>query len=580
MVYARLPEAMWKLALLILAFSSEGSAWDYSSNGANWATEGQCGAGGPQSPINLPATAGIEEDLKLFLKYPKLDSSFQLYHNGNSIAFTVPESYKGGFGLGEELDAMGSKDASAYRLWQVNFHSPSEHTLKGERMPLEMQMMHQRVTGGKPEVAVVVVLFANAANAYLDFLDKLTIGGVPKKPWDEKTIPKGIEFPIGGSPFYHYSGSLTSPPCERKVKYYVRQDPILAAHSQLRLFAKVLKDTCAPGGNFRAVQPLSGSLNLFASVDAVKSPDVTVKPKVSQIESEAAAGPVVATFKHCPPDFVDNKWKNVYRIQVGDSREYIDAKTTYNRKNREKQVADGNEGNAVRGYKFQKGLYDNAPGLAEKIKLKWGLVAAEGVLAGAKKALASFSGAAAKNQATMEEAILAQCRIVWERNQTKLAELGLPPVEKPPPAEITKPVYPEPHVKLPCGLAASPFGSGDEGGGSGASKVASNLQQEDLPPSSSTTEAEGKKEIKPEKKEANPEIIIRMDLPISPASIVDQVAFKNELVAAIAASAELAPDRLQVKTLKGHAVASVHASGASLSLAQKTLRGSHVRKHG
>jgi len=215
MAYAKLPEAIWKHALLVLAFLCEGVAWDYSLNGADWNVLGQCGAGGPQSPINLPATAGLEEELKLFLKYPKLGVPFQLYHNGNSIAFTLPESYKGGFGLGADLDGLtaGSEDASAYRLWQVSFHSPSEHTLKGERMPLEMQMMHQRVTGGKPETAVVVVLFTNAANAYLDFLDKLTLGGMPKKPWDEKAVPKGMELAdvIGGSPFYHYSGSLTAP---------------------------------------------------------------------------------------------------------------------------------------------------------------------------------------------------------------------------------------------------------------------------------------------------------------------------------------------------------------------------------
>jgi len=62
----------------------------------------------------------------------------------------------------------------------------------------------------------VAILFDSAANAYIDVLDKLMIDGLPKKAWEEKTIPAGIELGdiVGGSPFYNYEGSLTVPPCE------------------------------------------------------------------------------------------------------------------------------------------------------------------------------------------------------------------------------------------------------------------------------------------------------------------------------------------------------------------------------
>lgn len=564
--------AVWERALLVLALLGQGGAWDYSQNGADW--PGQCGAGGPQSPINLPAIAQVEKDEKLFLKYPKLDIPFQLYHNGNSIAFTLPDAYRGGFGLGKELDGLGSKDASAYRLWQVNFHSPSEHTLKGQQMPLEMQLMHQRVTGGKPEIAVVVVLFQSAANNYLEFLDKLTINGVPKKPWDEKAIPKGLEFSevLGGSPYYHYGGSLTAPPCERNVKYYVRQEPISTAEAQLRKFSKVLKATCAPNGNFRAVKPMAGLLNLMASVDVVRAPDVTVKPKISKFEANEAIGDpgtVVHTFE-CPPDFIDDKWKNIGRIEVGDSPEIIKAKETYNRRKREKQVVEGNYGNAVRNQKMAQGLYDASPGLAEKINNKWNLFGANSVLSGASKALASYSSAAIKkNEFEMQEAIHEECK---RKLYVKPKEAKKKAVKKKaaPPEVFEKPVYPEPHVKLPTGVEASPFGPAGANEGSGATKLASNLRQEDLPPSSTVSEAEGTKEIKPEPKKPNPAVILSMDLPIAQSKVADKAAFKADLIKALAATAEIPAGRFEVKELKSHKVAHVHAS---FSLAQKALRG-------
>jgi len=284
-----------KLSLLVLAACfGHAAAWDYSTNGANW--EGQCARGGPQSPIDLPISAAVDEEKTVFLKYPKIDTSFQLYHNGHSIALTLPESYKGGFGLGADLDGLNAEGATAYRLWQINFHSPSEHTFQGRKVPLEMQMMHQRVTGGSPETAVVVVGFDNGANTYVDVLDQLMKNGLPQKPWEEKSIAAGIELGdlVGGSPFYHYEGSLTAPPCESSIKYYVRQDPILAANAQLRQFHHVLKKTCGPAGNFRLVHPLSGLLSLMASVDVVKAPGMVAKPKPSAADAAAGAAPPAA----------------------------------------------------------------------------------------------------------------------------------------------------------------------------------------------------------------------------------------------------------------------------------------------
>merc|ERR1719498_71029 len=108
---SRMHTALWIQLLLVFTFCGLGASWDYSTNGAGWSGQGQCGAPSQQSPINLPVYAPKAlTKKKLFLKYPNVEAPFQLYHNGRSIAFTLPESYKAGLGLSEDLGSLGSKD--------------------------------------------------------------------------------------------------------------------------------------------------------------------------------------------------------------------------------------------------------------------------------------------------------------------------------------------------------------------------------------------------------------------------------------------------------------------------------------
>lgn len=581
---------------LLASFGPVVTAWDYSLNGANWG--GQCAGSGPQSPVDLPLAASADEAQKLFLKYPAIDSSFPLYHNGYSIALTLPESYKGGFGLGEKLDDLDSKDASAYRLWQINFHAPSEHTLQGRKMPLEMQMMHQRVTGGSSETAVVVVLFEDAANAYLDVLGKFMKDGLPKEAWEEKVIPDGVELGdlVGGSPFYNYEGSLTVPPCESSVKYYVRQEPIPAANAQLRQFQKILKDTCKPKGNFRIMHPLTGSLSLIASVDVVKNPDKVVEPKISKADTSEGQAPIQtskASDFHCPPAFFDEAMHHRFRIRVGESPEMAEAKEKYNRAVRERQVAEVSEGRALRAYNIQKGLYASAPGISEKINLKWSLAGAESVYTGAKATLASVSASAPAEDEAFREAIFDECKREHDRKMEEAAKDDPVPAAPAPPAPPPKTEYPEPHVKLPVGLAASPFAGKDEddapmeagvtaGEGDTAaslSKISPNLHQPDTAPSGSITSAVVKEE-KMKEEAPVPEIVLSIDLPIAEEKMGDKGTFTEELVESLGQSVDISPSRLEVEEVKHHAVAKVHASVSLIQQmpgAPADLKGTYLR---
>lgn len=47
-------------------------------------------------------------------------------------------------------------DGKVYRLKQMHWHSPSEHTISGQRFPVELHMVHASDDGN---VAVVAMLY-------------------------------------------------------------------------------------------------------------------------------------------------------------------------------------------------------------------------------------------------------------------------------------------------------------------------------------------------------------------------------------------------------------------------------------
>ena len=54
-----------------------------------------------------------------------------------------------------------------------------------------------------------------------------------------------------GSGFYHYSGSLTTPPCSEDVRWQVMKQPVEVSRSQIAAFRKLYSM------NARPVQPLN-----------------------------------------------------------------------------------------------------------------------------------------------------------------------------------------------------------------------------------------------------------------------------------------------------------------------------------
>jgi carbonic anhydrase len=136
-----------------------------------------------------------------------------------------------------------------YWLLQFHAHSTSEHTIDGVHSPFEMHFVHQSASGG---LAVVGVLMDEGApDAALEQMFSQNPGheaGVTC----EDPIALDAEVPTG-SGFYHYSGSLTTPPCSEGVEWFVLDQHGTVSAAQVEEWATEFEGTTN-----RPVQPLNG----------------------------------------------------------------------------------------------------------------------------------------------------------------------------------------------------------------------------------------------------------------------------------------------------------------------------------
>ena len=231
--------------------SARPAHWGYSGDvaPAKWASlspvYSACGEGKSQSPIDLVMAGSGTGSKKLnfdynttTLKIAHHEHVDDIIDNGHTIQVTVDEGST--VGINDKL----------YHLKQFHFHSPSEHTVDGKHAPLEMHMVHQSDDG---KLAVVSLLFEEGrANRNLQQI----IEHMPTKPGDsahykDVKLDLSVHIPKNISAF-HYSGSLTTPPCSEQVEWLVLRNKFQLSKDQSNAFAKPLNN------NNRPVQELNG----------------------------------------------------------------------------------------------------------------------------------------------------------------------------------------------------------------------------------------------------------------------------------------------------------------------------------
>lgn len=478
---------MHGICFLYFVFLLPVAAWDYITNGGNW-KDGVCANPSvpKQSPIDLLDQAEIAKGDFMYFKYPLVGEPVKIYNNGHALAITLPEIYKGGFGIGESPDF--EKMEKIYRLWQINFHSPSEHTRNGGRLPLEMQLIHKDIRSH--QVAGISILF-NSGALPNQFLDILTEYGLPKKSWDEFYINKAsskmaktgkapntkdIDFGsvVNGSAYYTYIGSGTTPPCEPDQIWYVRQFPVLASRDQISMFQDLLLGLNPPRGNYRETQPLNNrkvvltpALNMYdPKFEPVFLPAGTApEPPPLVQDTDVVGNPEFEEIKQCPPNPSPEQTKTC------DTPAMVEAKKEVKMAKKDAEAARVGALGAQLAYNAAAGAYNAAPGLVEKIDTKWGMILAKRVLNGANggraNAEAAYRAAIDRAKAVIEKEKIARGETPPESNQPAttqpppevLADTTMTPTDFPPEPTILPGRYLayRPRIYLPRGDAGHPF---------------------------------------------------------------------------------------------------------------------------
>lgn len=134
-----------------------------------------------------------------------------------------------------------------FTLAQFHFHAESEHTIDAKHYPLEGHFVFKAQDG---RLAVIGVMYqvgqANpAAQAVIDDLEAKD-GKVPQPSIDVASLlPKQRDY-------YHYLGSLTTPPLTENVEWYVLPAPVTMSEKQMGVFLSHYPH------NNRKTQPLNG----------------------------------------------------------------------------------------------------------------------------------------------------------------------------------------------------------------------------------------------------------------------------------------------------------------------------------
>lgn len=219
---------MKKLFLLAFAITSIGSL--ASELDYNHQEKWQFISGKSQSPININTKDVVTPVNSL--------GKIKLYYN-NNIVETIKNN-----GHSINVDTKGNAviNNRVFALKSFHLHSPSEHTLDGKYFPIEIHFVHQAEDG---QIAVIGI-FAKEGEENPEFQKVLDNVKKGKSNIDlEKLFPETKEY-------YHYLGSLTTPPLSETVEWYVLKNPITLSKKQIEEFNKYYK------GNNRKVQELNG----------------------------------------------------------------------------------------------------------------------------------------------------------------------------------------------------------------------------------------------------------------------------------------------------------------------------------
>lgn len=215
--------------------------WDYTSGPRgpkNWASLNpqydMCSSGKAQSPVNL------------VWHKPSSPNPLTLHYKaGNATIMNTGNTFR------IELTPQSSITYNGvdYLLEKIEIRSPSEHSLSGNQLPMELQFYHRSSSGLKQAIVSLLVITGRGSSWFDELWQKTQNLENYKSSPTFKFNPEQLIPPR--RTFYHYEGSLTHPPCLENVQWFVFNTPLQLSQEQIAEFRKLF------GPNNRPLQPLN-----------------------------------------------------------------------------------------------------------------------------------------------------------------------------------------------------------------------------------------------------------------------------------------------------------------------------------
>lgn len=146
-------------------------------------------------------------------------------------------------------------DWTVYYATDILFHTPSEHTIKWKKFPLEIQVVHEAKSKWDFwKKAIFSVLFEGKPGVYNRFIDDLEFFNLPNPSDKSRLLHNKLFIPnmllstednftsvMNPFSFYTYQGSLSKPPCVENVIWFVHANPIPASITSIDMFREALR---------------------------------------------------------------------------------------------------------------------------------------------------------------------------------------------------------------------------------------------------------------------------------------------------------------------------------------------------
>mmetsp|Transcript_22196 Transcript_22196/g.30595 ORF Transcript_22196/g.30595 Transcript_22196/m.30595 type:complete len:322 (-) Transcript_22196:349-1314(-) len=224
----------------------------------NWYAYAEDCAGESQSPINVVQASPSTTLSQLVLNKNNEDCDL-LYLVDNYHTWKVDMSECDG----SYTTTWNDVD---YELVQFHFHSPSENTIGGGYFDAEMHLVHASAEG---ELLVIGVMFDVVDYGGNHFFSQFWNNTWSDDPdWYrvvslESNLDPYTEILPATPSYYHWNGSLTTPPCSEGVTWILMSQPSSMSQTQLDMMRDAIaghtNTQVGPDGNFnRPVQALNG----------------------------------------------------------------------------------------------------------------------------------------------------------------------------------------------------------------------------------------------------------------------------------------------------------------------------------